>query len=161
MQIFVLRHGEAVSVASSDSERPLTDRGRRETLSVLAAREAELSQVQQVWVSPYLRAQQTAGVARTVLPDVEHRTVDQLTPGGDLRRIARLLEKVDVETIMLVSHQPFVGSFVDWLAGLEPGYHRLSTSALAFLNTDFLAAGCGHLEWLDYPQSSQAAYAQL
>ncbi len=151
MRIFLLRHGEAEPHVQPDSARPLTTRGITETQSILTRQAAEIESVQSLWASPYVRAQQTANLVLETRPDLAIQTTDLLVPESNPQRLAKALELANVENVLLVSHQPLVGVFVDWLAGLEPGSQRLGTSALALIETEFLAADCGELRWVVQP----------
>lgn len=151
MQLYILRHGEAQAQAPTDQERELTERGRSEVVATLKRAMPELKNVRKILVSPYVRAQQTAAIAADLLTACEQVTVEALTPSGDPRQVCQYLEKSGDETLLLVSHQPLVGTFVDWICGLEPGRYRMGTSALALIETEILAAGCGTLNWLKQP----------
>ncbi len=63
MKVFIMRHGEAEVVASSDETRRLTDYGRKQSTSQGQWLKTHLNStalsVQKVIVSPYVRAQET------------------------------------------------------------------------------------------------------
>ena len=151
MEIFVLRHGEAEPSAPRDHQRRLTGRGQSEVLTTLKRGIDELQGVQKILVSPYTRAQQTADIAADLLPGIMLMTTDELVPGGDPAKVAALIEQLQLERVLLVSHQPLVGTFVDWLCDLEPGRYRMGTSALAMIDTEWLSPGCANLRWLKQP----------
>lgn len=75
MKLWVLRHGEAVPYGSCpDSERELTEHGRKEALSSAARLIGQ--PLTAIYASPYLRAQQTAQIVREALGfEPEIRTV--------------------------------------------------------------------------------------
>ena len=158
MQLFVLRHGEAESRANSDAERNLTERGRSQVEQTIVESLEGLAQVDCIYASPYIRAQQTAEIASRLLrlPVV---TCEQLVPDCSRSELVRFIESLQLSpdqegaqaTPLLVTHQPLVGGFVDWLAGLEYGRYVMGTSALASLNFDLLVGGCGELDWLRQP----------
>ena len=149
MQLFVLRHGNAELFAASDSERELTPKGVSETRSILSAC-GSLERVTKIIASPYVRAQQTAKLVSNQL-DLPVETSELLVPEARIETVVAWLEGLEGEVPLLVSHQPFVGRFVDWLADLDPGRYVMGTSALAELNVDVLARGCADLVSLKQP----------
>lgn len=149
MKLFVLRHGNAELFAATDAQRNLTARGKSESRTIVAASQA-LQQVTRIIASPYVRAQQTAAIAAEQL-GLSVLTSDLLVPEARIEDVVEMLETLHDETPLLVSHQPFVGSFVDWLADLVPGRHVMGTSALAELNVNVLARGCADLVTLKQP----------
>lgn len=149
MKLFVLRHGNAEMNAATDAQRQLTERGIGETRAILTASES-LAEVTTIIASPYVRAQQTAAIAARHLT-LDVTTSDLLVPHARIESVVEMLESYGDETLLLVSHQPFVGHFVDWLADLDPGRHVMGTSALAELNVGVLARGCADLLSLKQP----------
>lgn len=150
MKLFILRHGEAVFSMGRDADRQLTPRGQAETRAILQSAKEALAEVTVIHASPYDRAQQTASIAAEIL-GLPVQTAAHITPEHSLENMAELLASLEGETPLIVSHQPLVGRFVNWLAGLEPGREVMGTSALAALETDVIAADCGELLWLKQP----------
>ena len=139
MKVWILRHGEAEGHAPTDAERNLTEHGRAEVLRSAAHLIGQ--PLGAIIASPYVRAQQTAQLVRDVLGfQPEIRTVPWLTPDGDVQRV---LEKLDSDDdVLLVSHQPLVGSLISFL---QHGHQRqpqpMYTASLAELEGDFPLAG--------------------
>ena len=139
MKLWILRHGEAESHASSDAQRNLTERGREEVLHSAAHLIGQ--PISAIIASPYVRAQQTAQLVREALGFVpEIRTVSWLTPDGNPLQV---LEKLDTDdNVLLVSHQPLVGNLISFL---QHGHQRqpqpMHTASLAELEGDFPLAG--------------------
>lgn len=152
MQIFILRHGEADPFKQPDCQRQLTGRGVLETQDILQRQLTSLESVTQIWASPYVRAQETAKLVTKLLPHLQIQTTDLLVPEADPLRLARAIQESEIEKVLLVSHQPLVGVFLDWLAGLEPGSHRLGTSALSCVEVEMMGADCGELQWVVQPE---------
>lgn len=168
-RLFLLRHGQAEMHASSDSQRNLTDRGRLEVNSTIEQAAMSLPHIDEVWVSPYLRAQQTWSQARDVLArersnGLPLRVVNQpdITPAGSVRVIMGLLEeafnKSSLNSIVLVTHQPFVGELLEQLCDLEAGRYFLGTAHMAAIDIPVIdshlaivAPGMGTLQWLKHP----------
>lgn len=151
MRIFLLRHGEAEPHTRPDSSRPLTGRGILETEAIIERQLPHLADVQTLWASPYVRAQGTAKLVQKKLPNLSIETSDLLVPEANPHRLANAVEACTSESILLVTHQPLIGVFVDWLAGLEPGAQRLGTSALVMIETEVVAGDCGELRWVVQP----------
>ncbi|NNA44080.1 phosphohistidine phosphatase SixA [Pseudomonas lactis] len=139
MKVWILRHGEAEGHAPTDAERNLTEHGRAEVSRSAAHLIGQ--PLGAIIASPYVRAQQTAQLVRDVLGfQPEIRTVPWLTPDGDVQRV---LEKLDSDDdVLLVSHQPLVGSLISFL---QHGHQRqpqpMYTASLAQLEGDFPLAG--------------------
>lgn len=141
MKLWILRHGESHQQARSDAERELTPHGRAQVLSSAAHLLGQ--PLNRIIASPYVRAQQTAELVHQVLgfPD-PIVTVDWLTPDNDPRVVLGQLDRYSNEHVLLVSHQPLVGSLV---GGLVHGHYGsaepMNTASLAELEGDFPLAG--------------------
>ncbi len=116
MKIFIMRHGEAGHVASSDAERELTKRGSSESIAVArACAEQGFSQFDAVLVSPYIRAQQTWEAITEVfsVKDNGLEICDDITPYGSAEHVfeyvTALVQARSLESVLLVSHLPLVG----------------------------------------------------
>jgi phosphohistidine phosphatase len=150
MKLWVLRHGEAVPYGSCpDSERELTDHGRKEVLNSAAHLIGQ--PLTAIYASPYLRAQQTAQIVREALGfEPEIRTVEWLTPEVDPDKVTDQL--VSVSNVLLVSHNPLVGNLLSYLqhgAGYPP--EKVSTAGLAELESAELLIGSMTLNSLKHP----------
>ncbi|HHS7808792.1 phosphohistidine phosphatase SixA [Pseudomonas putida] len=150
MKLWVLRHGEAVPYGSCpDSERELTEHGRKEALSSAANLIGQ--PLTAIYASPYLRAQQTAQIVREALGfEPEIRTVGWLTPESDPDKVADQL--VSVSDVLLVSHNPLVGNLLSYLqhgAGHPP--EKVGTAGLAELESPELLIGSMTLNSLKHP----------
>ncbi|MFI2810436.1 MULTISPECIES: phosphohistidine phosphatase SixA [Microbulbifer] len=150
MQLLILRHGEAEPMVGEDSERQLTDRGRAQVAWICDRRAEELAQVRAIWASPFVRTQQTAQiVAGRLRQPVD--TQPLLVGDTDPREVLEALGRAALFPLLLVSHQPLVGSLVNGLCG-SPGAHPMGTSSLACLEAEVWANGCADLSWLQHPQ---------
>lgn len=152
MKLYVLRHGRAEPHALTDAQRRLTPSGRQDLARLLTSCRDQLQPLEEVWVSPLLRARQSAEVVSEVLDrQLPTQVCDTLVPEADLDGLYQQLYSSDCEHLMLVTHQPLVGEFVNDLCGTEPGHHYFGTSTLACIDTEFVAAGMGELLWLRHP----------
>jgi phosphohistidine phosphatase len=148
MKLFILRHGQAENFAASDAARRLTDQGREEVRRVVRKNAELLAGLQQIWVSPLMRAQQTADV---VIEEIGHRprqTSDLLVPESTPAEVLEMLSSQSEGTYLLVSHQPLVGELVNGICGKPNGFYPMGTGALAYLDLTVPAIGCGELIWL-------------
>lgn len=151
MKLWVLRHGEAEPRARTDAERKLTPHGREQVL-----RSAGLllgTPLQVILASPYVRAQQTAGLVHEALGfNQSVQTVAWLTPDSNPQEVIAELDKLGLEQVLLVSHQPLVGNLVGLL---QQGHLRqptpMTTASLAELEGDWPLAGLMTLRNLSHP----------
>ncbi|TDF77930.1 phosphohistidine phosphatase SixA [Pseudomonas sp. H9] len=150
MKLWVLRHGEAEPRANTDAERRLTAHGREQVLRSAAVLLGE--PLQAILASPYVRAQQTAGLVHQALGFAEPvQTMPWLTPDSDPQAVIDELDKLGLEQVLLVSHQPLVSTLVGML---ESGHRQgpgMSTASLAELEGDWPLAGLMTLRSLSHP----------
>lgn len=160
MRIFLLRHGEAESHASSDSQRQLTMAGRQqveEVARLFAAKEP--AQLDAVLVSPYLRAQQTCNIFLATAftgQNLPVETYEGVTPDSSPQACIEYLQNMSARSLLLVTHQPFVGALLELLtSGTQTQVSTcnppMMTSSLACLDADIVAPGCAQLVWFSSP----------
>src|SRR5947209_13378459 len=106
MYLYLVRHGKAEQ-GGDDARRRLTEKGR-ESVSRVARRLARTGvQVDRMEHSGLVRAAQTAEIlAQEIGGSVVER--DGLLPGDDVTSTAGRLAANDVESLMLVGHNPFM-----------------------------------------------------
>ncbi len=151
MKLFVLRHGQAEPSLINDDVRQLTAKGRLVTRRVIEMRREALSNISQLWVSPLIRAQQTAEIVASYVPGLSLQTTSLLIPEAKPGQVIDWLQSFSAnESILLVSHLPLVGKLLDQLCGQVEGYHPMATSSLAALELEPVAAGLARLLWLDH-----------
>lgn len=151
MELFVLRHGEASYSGCSDESRELTGRGRLQVQQVLRQKLSELENVQLVLNSPLMRAQQSADIFLAYIPDVQRHSIDWLKPGSNVLKAIQSLclmqQQKELRSAVLVTHLPFVASFVESLCGFQSGSVSMDTGSLIAIDCDVVASGCGELRW--------------
>ncbi|NBB13527.1 phosphohistidine phosphatase SixA [Pseudomonas sp. SLFW] len=151
MNLWILRHGEAQSRARTDAERELTANGREEVLTSAAHLLGQ--PLRWIIASPYVRAQQTAELVRQALGFTDAVvTVPWLTPDSDPRKVLENLDLYASDDVLLVSHQPLVGSLIGLavhgnLQQAEP----MHTASVAQLDGDFPLAGAMSLLGVRHP----------
>lgn len=114
VNIYCMRHGEAVIHAPSDAERPLSTTGQQEVHQM----GRWLAQEQQDWslvlASPFLRAQQTMNAVLNNLsnPPDAIQTLDGLVPSGSATDIHDFIDgEITVSrlsNVLIVCHMPIV-----------------------------------------------------
>jgi phosphohistidine phosphatase len=140
MKLFFLRHGEAAYNVNDDI-RELTACGRDDAARVAKQCRAALGAVQQVLVSPIVRAQQTADIACSEA-DIKapRQTVEWLVHEMPLRDALAALATLDRNTL-LVGHQPLAGKLVECLCGLQTGESVIGTANLVEMEGDAFISG--------------------
>ena len=151
MQIFIMRHGEAADVAGDDSMRPLTEQGALEAKIMGQWLLTSNFKLLNVFVSPYLRAQQTCtNVSNFLVKDDllvnKPKTLDLITPSGDVQLVHDFLDGLISQSneaddsdknlaILFISHMPFISYFV---AQLTDKYKMpiFATGAIAVIDYD-------------------------
>ncbi|MGB3610648.1 MAG: phosphohistidine phosphatase SixA [Cellvibrio sp.] len=148
MELFILRHGEAEPRVTTDEERQLTDKGRADVARMIKSSLDDLGKLTHIWVSPLVRAQQTAAIAGALIGDMEPYTTELLSPDADPQLLFNQLQLSECEGLLLVSHQPLVSRMLDTLCGTAKGYHDMATSSMACVDIDIVARDMGKLRWL-------------
>lgn len=146
MILYLLRHGQALP-GTPDAGRVLSPAGESE-VSALAARMKEDNHLpEKIIASPYRRAQQTAGLVCQGLGRPEKfQTSDLFTPEASIEAALKELDKAKDESLLIVSHMPFLGDFMAMLLD-EPNPYPFSTAGLACLDVDAFVPGGATLLW--------------
>ena len=119
MELYILRHGiaEDPSPGQRDADRRLIPEGERKLKVVLKrAREAGVEPTR-ILSSPYVRAQQTAVIARAAL-QVDEAIISEisLTPEGNPIEVwTALRAHREVPSVLLASHEPLCGYLTAYL----------------------------------------------
>jgi phosphohistidine phosphatase len=115
--LYLLRHGKA-SRPDPDGPRSLTAGGREEIAKVAGYFKKKGLKLQTLWHSPKTRAIQTSEIFLEVIGEdgVKVKEKRELKPDGDSREVYEELNDVQVESLMLVSHLPFIGELGSLLA---------------------------------------------
>lgn len=160
-----MRHGEAANIAGEDSLRPLTKQGVLETEKMGFWLACCKPQLMNVFVSPYIRAQQTcvnvidaltkaALLKDTFLDTLAPETLDIITPSGNARQVHDFIDGLfqsndsfieenhigrsnsdESKAILFVSHMPFVSYLVGELTGTL-NLPIFPTGAIAIIDYD-------------------------
>jgi phosphohistidine phosphatase len=122
-RLILLRHGKAEADAPSgeDFDRPLTERGRRDTALVARALAAAGLIPDLVLVSPATRALQTWEAAQPFFPGAAEQRAPWIysISSAEILALARA-EGGDAKAVMVVGHNPALGQLAAWLAHEGP-----------------------------------------
>jgi phosphohistidine phosphatase len=159
MKLILVRHAEAVPLGfagiKTDSERYLSDLGKRQSLALADALKKAGVTADGVVTSPLVRAIQTGGPLAAVLtPDTEPVTTEFL--GFDEYRPKKLAEFVNglkVAAAVLVGHMPTLGQFAEWLLAADEGTIDFAKAAAAkIVCGKSMGEGSGTLKWMVQPK---------
>tara|TARA_R110002072_G_scaffold3830_5_gene27310 strand:+ start:6993 stop:7433 length:441 start_codon:yes stop_codon:yes gene_type:complete len=145
MKLLIMRHGEATPLVDIDANRALTNRGHAEARSAVESVVERGERPQILFVSPYLRAQQTAAEVQCLVPEIELVTIDCLIPEASPADLITFLEKSTETNIILVSHQPLVSLLIGYLTGQQI---YMGTASVALIESDIWAKQQGELKWV-------------
>lgn len=152
MQVYLLRHGIAEEGTSQtgDSDRALTNDGRKKLRQVLTHVAEAGVKIDLVLTSPLKRAVQTAAVAVSCLKSKPETLVCKtLAPGGTVEDVwSEIRVHRDAEALLLVGHNPLFGNLASFLLG-APELH-VDFKKGAVMRIDFDALGPkprGVLHW--------------
>lgn len=145
MKIVLVRHGEAMPFAADDASRALTSKGLQQARASGAWLLRELGGVKgaKLLASPYLRAQETAGVIAGVLELPVH-ALDAITPDGDPRVALAAIGQAGegAEVLVVVSHMPLVAALAVWLeAGVLAAGRGFGLAEARIFEADLPAPG--------------------
>lgn len=159
-RMYFLRHGIAANHAEdgsfNDDLRPLTDKGRHRTALVVRSLKKMGGQVDIIFHSPLLRAQQTAQIAADELGVDRMVEIPELLPERgpiELEEVLTELRKPG-ENVMMVGHQPNMSYALAWAISGNNGamldMKKAGLASVRFRGQSF--HGPGVLEWLMTPR---------
>src|SRR5262245_11280290 len=123
MDVYLIRHADAVQPEDvgpiDDFDRPLTELGRSQAQRLATALPARGARIERLFVSPLVRAVQSAEplIAAWGLQRHAVVTCDELAPEGRCRKLARRINKSPANAVGLVGHRPDLNLFAAWLIG--------------------------------------------
>ncbi len=153
MKIYIMRHGQAGIYANSDAERELTGTGRQQSLQMGQWLSNFVPNIDCVFHSPYIRAEQTWQVIRDCFVSKKVEVCGDIIPGGDAEFVAdyllALVAQYQYSSILLVSHLPVV-SYLTATLTQGQSMPAFATSAIACIEVN---ENSGELKWLETPHS--------
>ncbi len=151
IRLTILRHGDAPFNHSS-GERALSELGRAQTEQVVRQRIEELSTTSLIICSPSRRARETLAIASKTLGYTGELLFDDcLRSESSISAVGQRFNSIEADNVLLVSHQPLVGTMIDYLTDQRGYGMAMGTSCLACLDLITFSRGCGTLNWLDSP----------
>lgn len=153
-RLYILRHGQAESYqVDSDEQRQLTEFGIAQVKKIAQEFKAKGEGLDAIFVSPYVRAQQTSAIFIEEFGDVAKRENSSLIrPYGQCMDVSSWLYEQPYDAILLVTHQPFAYDLIDFLSDAPlPMNFSMSTATLAALEGDILSGACCQFRWFVSP----------
>jgi phosphohistidine phosphatase len=147
VQLLILRHGDA-DLGGPDQCRQLSAFGREQVHRQALMHYQEISAVEVVVSSPYVRSVQTTEIVTQATAVKSIEWLDDLAPHGSLRRVETFLQQHQASNVLLVSHLPLVDMLIDYLTGET--VNSMGTASLASLSMDYPAQGMATLHWNHY-----------
>ncbi len=139
-EIVFLRHGRALGTleagVKSDSERPLSPLGEKEARETAEHLKTAGFRAELIISSPYRRADSTAQILRVFFPEASSRKSSVIAdgPADDMLEAVRSAAASAKSGVIIVGHQPLLGSIAAFLTGSAPfslapaGFIRISGS---------------------------------
>ncbi|MDR0779704.1 MAG: phosphohistidine phosphatase SixA [Pseudomonadales bacterium] len=145
MKLYLLRHGEAQARAASDSQRQLTPHGVDDVRMVARQFAAKGVTLDRCFVSPYVRAAETATeFLRELHSDLPQESQALLKPEVRALEVMRFLQGVHDHHVLLVSHNPLLSELTALLTeGSIENLRILSTAELVCVALDGIGLGAG------------------
>ena len=113
-----MERDEWAKTGRPDSDRPLTDTGRRRMRKNARGLQRVSPHPDLIGTSPWLRAADTARVVAETLGVERMETIDVMLPDRHPSELAAWLnERSDVATVAVFGHEPHLGELVTWLVG--------------------------------------------
>lgn len=155
MHLLVIRHAIALEredfakTGRPDSDRPLTDTGRRRMRKNSRGLQRIAPHPDLIATSPWLRAAETARIIAETLGVERMETLDLMIPDRHPRDLAAWLnEHSDLATVAVVGHEPHVGELVTWLVGGKGSAFEFKKGGVCLLRIDDkVDAGSAVLQW--------------
>jgi phosphohistidine phosphatase len=145
MNLYLLRHGEAEASASTGAGRQLTEAGHQEVASVAMQFASRRLEIDACYVSPALRARQTAETFLShIFNSPEPSIIDELSANQRAASLMLFLEQVSANNVLLVSHNPILSELLALLTkGNVDDLVILDTADLACVSLEVIGLGMG------------------
>jgi phosphohistidine phosphatase len=155
MDLYIIRHAIAVDEYEDDSQRPLSDKGKKKMRQIAKGLRTLGVDFDLILSSPYVRAKETA----EILADVFKTKADvafseNLVPMGDPDLlIAEMNEKYSANSVALVGHEPHLTALIGLLVSESANLDMtLKKGGVCRLSADDLHhSRKATLEWLITP----------
>ena len=160
MNLYIIRHAIAVDEGTagyeSDSERPLTDKGRKKMRQIAKGLRNLGVEFDLILSSPYVRARETAEIVADVFKMKKNITfTESLIPLANPELlIGEINETYSVNSIAVVGHEPHLSTLIGILAAENAKIDlTLKKGGVCYLSADDLhhSDHRATLEWLLTP----------
>lgn len=159
MQLYLMRHGDAVDVGQMgvkrDADRMLSDEGIEKTrAAAMGLRSLLEAPLIRVVASPLVRARQTAEIAaKAAAPGVEVELADALKSGAHASDALDWLHGQPAAPMLLVGHMPDLSALASFLVSAtgQAGFHFKKAAVLCLHFNGRAAAGKGEVMWFLQP----------
>lgn len=129
MDLILWRHAEAED-GLNDHSRELTEKGRKQAVKMASFLRQHLPSDTRILVSPAIRTQQTAATLTT-----DFTTVPAIAPGATVHAVLQAVRWPNAGgSVLLVGHQPTLGSVAAQLLGCGHESLRIKKSGLWWLS---------------------------
>ena len=148
MQLYLLRHADADTLADTDDERALSEKGEAQAKKVARFCEANDFTGMRIFASPLRRTQQTAAIVAKHLR-AEMLTAPWLAAGmRPAAALEHLAEFAGEEAVMLVGHEPDFSALAAHLLGMSSGVQiDIREASLTRLTVESLEKGGARLDF--------------
>jgi phosphohistidine phosphatase len=118
MLIYFLRHGDGSSHSRfDDNERPLTDLGHKQAAYVGKFLQHTKTHINIILASPLIRACETGAIVQSLINAPRMETSEYLVNGAHPKQLFKQITEFDVESVLLVGHEPFLSDTISLLIG--------------------------------------------
>lgn len=148
MNLYLLRHADADTLAETDDDRPLSEKGAAQAKKVGRFCQESGIKVSRILSSPIRRAHETATLfAKPLKTDII--VVPWLACGAHPETVEReLREYRGEESVVLVGHEPDFSGIAAHLLGLPRQESiRIRKASLTLLELDSIRAGLARLQF--------------
>ena len=148
--LIVMRHGEAESLRVDDKSRQLTEFGRRqvtESAKWLTDKHCTDHHIDFALVSPYRRARQTFDMVGLDVTVAKTEICEDIVPEGNPRLAHDYVDSLlsayqsrstPINTLLVVSHMPFVSYFLDEICPVKTN-SLFATASMAVVKYNVVA----------------------
>ncbi len=141
MDLILWRHAEAED-GLHDHARELTEKGRKQAVKMAAFLHQHLPSDTKILASPAIRTQQTVAAL-----SANFTTMPAIAPGASVHAVLQAVRWPNADgTVLVVGHQPTLGSVAAQLLGCEQESMRIKK---------------GGLWWLSRPEGSSVTTLRL
>ena len=153
MDLYFLRHGDAVEDGFDDASRPLSSIGEEQARFAANALRRLEAPPEIILSSPLTRAMQMARIVQEALDIKKVGVTEYLIPGTDLQLLIREIHKLAPARALLVGHEPLLSGFISLLiSGAQNSRVEMKKGSLACLEAaPPIKPGTCTLKWLLTP----------